>query len=55
MVNFRVDDLGAMLVQLRAAGVGVIDETADAENGKFGWAVDPDGHRFEPWQPPPAA
>jgi predicted enzyme related to lactoylglutathione lyase len=48
MINFRVDDLGA-------AGVEVIDETADAEYGKFGWAVDPEGNRFELWQPPPGA
>ena len=55
MINFRVDDLGAMLAQLRAAGVEVIDETADAEYGKFGWAVDPEGNRFELWQPPSGA
>ena len=52
MMNFRVDDLGAMLAQLRAVGVEVIDETAGAEYGKFGWAVDPEGNRFELWQPP---
>jgi len=55
MINFRVDDLGAMLAQLRAAGVEVIDETKDAEYGKFGWAVDPEGNRFELWQPPSGA
>ena len=52
---FRVDDLGAMLAQLRAAGVEVIDETEDADYGKFGWAVDPEGNRFELWQPPAGA
>jgi predicted enzyme related to lactoylglutathione lyase len=52
MINFRVDDLGAVLAQLRAAGVEVIDETAEAEYAKFGWAVDPEGSRFELWQPP---
>jgi predicted enzyme related to lactoylglutathione lyase len=51
MINFRVDDLDAMLAQLRAAGVEVIDETEDAPYGKFGWAVDPEGNRFELWQP----
>jgi predicted enzyme related to lactoylglutathione lyase len=55
MINFRVDDLGAVLAQLRAAGVEVIDETADAEYGTFGWAVDPEGNRFELWQPPSGA
>jgi predicted enzyme related to lactoylglutathione lyase len=55
MINFRVDDLDAMLAKLRSAGVEVIDETADAEYGKFGWAVDPEGNRFELWQPPAGA
>ena len=52
MINFRVDDLDAILARLRAAGVEVIDETAEADYGKFGWAVDPEGNRFEMWQPP---
>ena len=52
MINFRVDDLDAVLARLRGAGVEVIDETAEADYGKFGWAVDPEGNRFEMWQPP---
>jgi predicted enzyme related to lactoylglutathione lyase len=52
MVNFTVDDLDAMLAQLRAAGVEVIDDLQDSEYGRFGWAVDPEGNRFELWQPP---
>jgi len=55
MVNYRVDDLAAMLTQLRDGGVKVIDETADTPQGKFGWAVDPEGNRFELWQPPDGA
>jgi len=53
MVNYRVDDLDAMLAQLRAAGVPVDDRVEQHEYGRFGWAVDPDGNRFELWQPPP--
>jgi predicted enzyme related to lactoylglutathione lyase len=52
MINFRVDDLSAILARLRAAGVEVSDETAEADYGKFGWAVDPEGNRFELWEPP---
>lgn len=52
MVNFRVADLHAMLEQLRAAGVEVIDKVDESEYGKFGWAVDPEGNRFELWEPP---
>ena len=51
MVNFRVRDLEAMLEQLRAAGVQVDDRVHDMEYGRFGWASDPEGNRFELWQP----
>ncbi|HEV2637836.1 MAG TPA: VOC family protein [Actinocrinis sp.] len=53
MVNFRVPDLHAMLAQLRADGVEVIEDVQESEFGKFGWAVDPEGTRFELWEPPP--
>ncbi len=52
MLNFRVDDLDALLAQLRADGV-VVDERVDqSEFGRFGWITDPEGTRVELWQPP---
>jgi len=51
MVNFTVSDLDAMLAQLRPAGVPVDDEVEEHEFGRFGWAGDPEGNRFELWQP----
>jgi len=51
MVNYRVADLDAMLTQLRAAGASVEDAIEDSEQGRFGWATDPEGNRFELWQP----
>lgn len=51
MINLRVDDLEAMLAQLRAAGAQVLDHRReDAENGKFGYVVDPDGMLLELWE-----
>ena len=50
MVNYRVRDLDAMLAQLRAAGVAVEERIEELEFGRFGWAVDPEGNRFELWQ-----
>src|SRR4051794_15535154 len=50
MVNFRVADLDAMLAQLRSAGVEVIDALEESDYGRFGWAVDPEGTRFEIWE-----
>lgn len=51
MINYRVRDLDAMLAQLRAAGVQVDDRIEDYDYGRFGWASDPEGNRFELWQP----
>jgi predicted enzyme related to lactoylglutathione lyase len=51
MVNYRVKDLDAMLAQLRAAGAQVDDKVEDYDYGRFGWATDPEGNRFELWQP----
>lgn len=55
MLNYRVADLDAMLAQLRADGVAVEDRIEESEFGRFGWASDPAGNRFELWQPPPDA
>jgi len=52
MVNFTVRDLDAMLAQLRTAGVEVDERVEELEGiGRFGWAVDPEGNRFELWEP----
>ena len=52
MLNFRVRDLDAMLVQLRAKAADVDEETQDMEGvGRFGWVTDPEGNRIELWQP----
>jgi predicted enzyme related to lactoylglutathione lyase len=51
MINYIVDDLDGLLAQLRAKGVQVDEKVEDHEYGRFGWAVDPEGNRFELWQP----
>src|SRR5579863_5775793 len=51
MVNYRVHNLDAMLAQLRAAGAVVEERVEEYENGRFGWATDPEGNRFELWEP----
>lgn len=52
MVNYRVDDLDALLAALREEGCNVLDKTDDSEYGKFGWVMDPEGNKVELWQPP---
>ena len=54
MINYRVADLDAMLEQLRQAGATVDEKINDSEYGRFGWATDPEGNRFELWEPPKA-
>ena len=53
MVNYRVRNLDAMLVQLRAARVPVEEKVEEYDYGRFGWATDPEGNRLELWEPRP--
>jgi predicted enzyme related to lactoylglutathione lyase len=52
-INFRVDDLDALLVQLAAAGVRVDPKREDLSYGRFAWIWDPEGNRVELWEPTP--
>ena len=52
MINYRVDDLAAVLQALRDEGCNVLEKTDDSEYGKFGWVMDPEGNKVELWQPP---
>jgi catechol 2,3-dioxygenase-like lactoylglutathione lyase family enzyme len=52
MINYRVDDLHALLAALRAEGCQVEDKVDESEYGKFGWVIDPEGNKVELWQPP---
>jgi predicted enzyme related to lactoylglutathione lyase len=51
MINYRVDNLGELLEQLRAGGVNIIQGPESHENGKFAWIMDPDGNKVELWEP----
>lgn len=51
MVNFRVDDLDALLAALAAKGIPCVGEPMDESYGKFGWVIDCDGLKIELWEP----
>jgi predicted enzyme related to lactoylglutathione lyase len=51
MINYRVDDLDALIAQLRADGVEIVGGPESHENGKFAWILDPDGNKVELWEP----
>lgn len=52
MVNYRVEDLHALLAALREEGCAVEDKVDESDFGKFGWVMDLEGNRIELWQPP---
>ena len=51
MINYRVDNLVELLVQLRSAGIEPVSGPESHENGKFAWILDPDGNKVELWEP----
>jgi len=51
MLNFRVNNLEALLTRLRSEGVHVFEKTESYDYGKFGWIMDPDGNKVELWEP----
>ncbi|HEV2489962.1 MAG TPA: VOC family protein [Candidatus Acidoferrales bacterium] len=51
MINYRVANLARLLNQLKSEGVQVEDKIEDAPYGRFGHATDPEGNRFELWEP----
>jgi predicted enzyme related to lactoylglutathione lyase len=51
MINYRVDDLDALLSELRDAGVDIVKGPEAHENGRFAWILDPDGNKLELWEP----
>jgi predicted enzyme related to lactoylglutathione lyase len=51
MINYRVNDLDALMQKLKDNGVEIAGEIEEYEYGKFGWIVDPDGRKIELWEP----
>lgn len=52
MVNYRVEDLHALVAALRAEGCDVLDKLDESDYGTFAWVIDPEGNKVELWQPP---
>jgi predicted enzyme related to lactoylglutathione lyase len=51
MINYRVDNLGDLLAQLRESGIEILKGPDSDANGKFAWILDPDGNKVELWEP----
>ena len=51
MLNYRVENLDALLESLKAEGVWIDPKREDYAYGKFAWIMDPEGNRIELWEP----
>lgn len=52
MFNLVVDNLDKALQRVALGGAEILPEREEHDFGRFGWFVDPDGHRVELWEPP---
>jgi catechol 2,3-dioxygenase-like lactoylglutathione lyase family enzyme len=50
MINYRVDNLVALVELLKAEGVTFVDEIEDSDYGKFVHIMDPEGNKVELWE-----
>src|SRR5215471_8951811 len=46
MINYRVDNLDALLEALKAEGVRIDPKREDADYGRFAWIFDPEGNKI---------
>ena len=51
MINYRVQNLEALVKQLKANGVTIIDTIQTYEYGKFVHVMDIEGNKLELWEP----
>lgn len=51
MVNYRVENIEALLDSLVKAGAEIISKVESYEYGKFAHVMDPDGNKIELWEP----
>ena len=51
MINYRVEQLDALMVKLKAAGILPTDSVEKASYGSFVHLMDPEGNKIELWEP----
>lgn len=51
MINYRVDNMKALLTKLKRNRVTVLQGPECHENGKFAWILDLEGNKVELWEP----
>lgn len=51
MINYRVEDLEALIEELKKEGVTIVDEMETYDYGKFIHILDSEGNKIELWEP----
>jgi predicted enzyme related to lactoylglutathione lyase len=51
MINYRVENLAALIADLKKSGVRVVDSIESVDYGKFAHIMDPEGNKIELWEP----
>ena len=51
MINYRVENLVALVAELEKDKVTIVDEIAEYDYGKFVHILDPEGNIIELWEP----
>jgi len=51
MINYRVDNLEALILELKTQGIETLDEVATYSYGKFVHIIDPEGNKIQLWEP----
>lgn len=51
MINYRVENIEALVEQLKEAGITILDEITSYDYGKFVHLLDPEGNKVELWEP----
>lgn len=51
MINYRVENLEALVEQLKSEGVTIVGEMQSFDYGKFAHIMDVEGNKIELWEP----
>jgi predicted enzyme related to lactoylglutathione lyase len=51
MINYRVENIEALVAQLKNEGVTILDKIEDSPYGKFVHIIDVEGNKVELWEP----
>lgn len=51
MINYRVENLEALLEELKKEGITPVDKMETYDYGKFVHLLDPEGNKIELWEP----